>query len=196
MEAELICIVEGHGDFLSVPILVRRIAFEIDTSLSVRCRCWRIPKGALIKSGGLEREVETAARRYPDARGLLVLLDSDRDCPATTGPELLGRSLATRPHLPTTVILAKREYEAWFIAAIHSVSQHRDFLSPLSPPPEPEEIVGAKEWLTKRMRPGIAYSETRHQPAFTSMMDFAQAKTSQAFRKLLRDMPRVLSLSA
>ena len=92
MEIELICIVEGQGDEISVPMLIRRVAFGIDSSMSVRCRTWRRPKGAIVKPQGLEKDINTSTRRYPSARGILVLLDADRDCPATLGPELLQRA--------------------------------------------------------------------------------------------------------
>jgi hypothetical protein len=69
MQKEIVCIVEGQGDEVSVPILVRRIGVLIAQSLAIRCYPWRRSKGALIKPQGLEKDIEVAARRYPGASG-------------------------------------------------------------------------------------------------------------------------------
>lgn len=188
---ELICIVEGHGDEIAVPLLVRRIAFVLDPSAMIRCRPWRNSKGALLKPEGLERNIVIAARRYPEARGILVVIDADRDCPALVGPELLKRAVRARSDLRIGVVLAKCEYEAWFIAAIQSLGVHPDLRLNPKPVDSPEEIVGAKEWLATHMRSG-KYVETRHQPAFTNIMDLNAAQRTRSFCKLVSEIGRVL----
>ena len=132
--------------------LVRRIGVLISTIVGDSLLSVEEVKGALIKPQGLEKDIEVAARRYPGASGILVLIDADRDCPAILGPELLRRASSARPDLRIGVVVAKCEYEAWFIAAFRSVSAHADVHLKSAPTRSPEEILGAKQWLAKHMR--------------------------------------------
>ncbi len=87
------CVVEGHGEVQAVPTLLRRLAASIDSRVSVEIlRPIRIPRGSLIhKPGELERAVQLAALKARPRGGVIVLLDSDDDCPAELGPALLAR---------------------------------------------------------------------------------------------------------
>jgi hypothetical protein len=49
-------------------------------------------------------------------------------------------------------VLANKEFEAWFLAGASSLAGHHGFPADLAPPPEPESIRGAKEWLTKQRK--------------------------------------------
>ncbi len=69
------------------------------------------------KANEVERAVEFAARRMEPPRAILILIDADDDCPAQVGPELLHRATVARSDVPLGVVLAKREFEAWFLAA-------------------------------------------------------------------------------
>lgn len=122
MEIQIGCIVEGHGEVEAVPILVRRLVGHADPVLSVRLpQPIRIPKSKLIKAGELEKAVELAARKVAPGGAVLILVDSDDQCPARLGPELLSRAQKVRSDVPLTVVLAKREFEAWFLAAAESL---------------------------------------------------------------------------
>jgi hypothetical protein len=106
------CIVEGHGEVEAVPILVRRIAERVDPTLYIQARRpLRITRSQLVRAGELERAVELAARQVGRHGGILVLIDSDDDCPAQLGPQLLDRARKARNDLPIGVVLAKREFE-------------------------------------------------------------------------------------
>jgi hypothetical protein len=77
---ELTCIVEGHGECEAVPVLVRRIAAQLDLALRMRIPPpLRVPKSRLLKPGELERTVELAARKVGRPGVILILLDSDED---------------------------------------------------------------------------------------------------------------------
>ena len=54
-----------------------------------------------------------------------MLLDSDSDCPAELGPTIHGWAVEAEGGVPCGVVLAHREYEAWFLAAIESLRGHR-----------------------------------------------------------------------
>src|SRR3954449_7868093 len=106
----LACIVEGDGDVEAVPMAIRKIAQEIDPRLSLKIHYpIRVPRTKLVKPGELERYIELAARRAGTGGAIFVVLDSDDDCPANLGPELLARARKARSDLPIRVVLAKRE---------------------------------------------------------------------------------------
>jgi hypothetical protein len=190
------CIVEGHGEVSSVPILVRRIAAGLDQAVTVNVPPpLRVSADKLRRSGELERYVELAARRIGAGGGILVLLDADdeEDCPARIGPELLARSVAQRSDVRISVVLAKREYEAWFLAAASSVSGKRGLSSELHGPDDPEEVRGAKEWLRRRMTLGATYAPTQDQPALTAVFDLSAARAaSPSFDRCHREVTRLL----
>jgi len=109
-------IVEGHGECEAVPILVRRIAQALDPSLVLSVHpVLRVPGSRLAKQGEIERTVELAARKNAGRGAIFVLLDCDDACPAQVAPELLRRARRARSDMPISVVLAKREYEAWLL---------------------------------------------------------------------------------
>ena len=185
---DLACIVEGHGETQALPIVLRRIAQTLNPSLSLRIHPpLRIPRAKLVKPGELERAVEFAARRAGLRGAILVLLDSDDECPKDLAPQLLARARSVRSDLPISVVLAKREFEAWFLAAAESLRGQRGLATDLTGPVEPEEVRGAKEWLTARMSGGRHYVETLDQSALAATFDLALARRADSFNKLFRD---------
>lgn len=184
---ELACIVEGDGEIEAVPVAIRKIAQEILPELALRIHPLRVPRTRLVKPGELERSVELAARRVGRGGAILVVLDSDDDCPATLGPELLARARRVRSDLPIRVVLAKREFEAWFLASAISLRGLRGLAGDLEPPLDPESIRGAKEWLTARMTTGHSYTETLDQAALAASLDLHQARAAPSFDKFFRD---------
>src|SRR5262245_29256782 len=161
MEFRLACIVEGHGETEAVPVLVRRLAELVAPGVTIRISPpLRIPRSKLVQQGELERAVELAARQAGPDGGVLLLLDSDDDCPAELGPALLARMRAVRADLRSSVVLACREFESWFVAAAESLRGRRGLAADLASPAEPEAIRGAKEWLSARMAGDGRYVET------------------------------------
>ncbi|MBI3300799.1 MAG: DUF4276 family protein [Deltaproteobacteria bacterium] len=152
----------------------------------------RTPKTKLLRPGELERAVELAARRVGSRGAVFVVLDSDDDCPAQRGPELLKRAILTRSDLPLTVVLAKREFEAWFLAAAKSLRGQRGLSKDLEPPPDPEAVYNTKGWLSHRMESGRAYRETLDQPALAACFDLDMARRAGSFDKCYRDIVRLL----
>ncbi len=193
MAKRIVCIVEGQGDVEAIPIVVRRIAERIDPEIVVQVPTpMRIPKSRLVKPTELERAVEFAARQIAGAGAVLVVVDSDDDCPAVNGPTLLGRAGGVRIGLPVAVVLANREFESWFIAAAGSLAGCAGLASDIQAPANPESIRGAKEWLTARMISTRAYSPTLDQPAMAAAFDLASALGANSFEKLHREIERLL----
>lgn len=186
-------IVEGHGEVRAVPLLLRRIAFEICGRAEIHVLPpHRIPRNRIVSEAGsddLTRAVELAVRkiRNEDSDGaVMLLLDADDDCPAELGPALLAR--IARPDVKMSVVLAKREYEAWFLAAARSIVQHTGVDLDVAIP-NAEAIRGAKEHFERHlMAPGANYRETVDQPRFTTWLDLTEARAAPSFDKLCRDL--------
>ena len=192
MTVQISCIVEGHGEMEAVPILIRRIAENLYPELEIRTPPpIRVSRDKVVKAGELERRVEFAARRIRGQGAIFILLDSDDDCPARLGPALLGRALQARSDLPIAVVLAKHEFESWFIAAINSLRGQRGLKENIQPPEKPEAVRGAKGWISRQME-NHSYRETLDQPKLTARFDFDQARRTDSFDKCYRDTVRLL----
>lgn len=193
MPFRIVCVVEGHGEVFSVPILLRRIAQVVRPRLRLDIPSpLRQPKQRLLKEGELERAIELAASKAAPKGAVLVLLDADDECPKELAPQLLKRVRAAAPHVPSAVVIANREYEAWFIAAAESLRGREDFPPGLAAPDDPEAIRGAKEWLRDRRTPA-RYAPTIDQPALSKIFDIQLArKRSPSFDKFYREVKRCL----
>ncbi|WP_077003369.1 DUF4276 family protein [Variovorax sp. KK3] len=183
-------IVEGQGEAAALPVLLRRVC-EWQTphaTLHVPAPIRVYKDRFLNKEDEFRRHLLLAAAKCGDDGLILVLLDADDDCPAARGPEILQRAQAIVPHRHVSVVLANREYEAWFIAAAASLHGHRNFTFDASQGSREAEIPrNAKGWMARRMG-GVGYNETTDQPAFTARMNLEMAfENSRSFRKLCKD---------
>jgi Domain of unknown function (DUF4276) len=187
------CIVEGHGEVEALPILIRRIGATVDAGIVLDVKKpIRVGRSKLVKQGEIERSVELAAARTSGRGGILILVDADDDCPAKLGPDLLRRARSARSDVPLAVVLAKREFEAWFVAAATSLAGRRGLATDLAPPPDAEAKRDAKGWLTEHRTDGNAYSETTDQAALAAVFDLEQARRADSFDKCIRDMTRLI----
>ena len=192
MPVKIGCIVEGQGDVEAVPVLIRRVAADLYPELPIITHPIRVNRNQIVKVDNLEETIDAASRKVGRQGGIFIILDSDDDCPAKLGPELLQRALKVQSNLPIAVVLAKCEFEAWFLAAAESLSGQRGLKNNLQPPNNPEEIRGAKEWLTHQMESDRKYRETLDQPALTARFDFEQARQASSFDKCYRDIVHLL----
>ena len=144
-------IVEGHADVDALPVPLRRIAAELGRADVVVRRPMRIPRSKLPRtatdSAGaaeLARAVRLASTRLEGTGCVLLVLDSDNDCPATFGPLWLAMRKRKRLGLSAgmAVVLAHHEYEAWFLGALTSLRGHRGVRSDAAQPPRP----GGRQW--------------------------------------------------
>jgi len=176
-------------------LLLRRVAAELDPSLYLDIPPpVRVPRSRLLKKPDeLQRAIELAARKAGAAGCVFVLVDADDDCPAELGPRLQRQALGVRGDVPIAVVLAKHEHEAWFVAAASSLRGHRGLEEELEPPPDPEAIRGAKEWLSDRMKAGRTYSPTIDQAGLTGSMDLSEARRTDSFDKCYREIVRLIA---
>jgi len=150
-----------------------------------------------VLPGELERAVELAGRGLRSFGVVLILVDSDDDCPKELAPALLERARqVARDRWRVSVILAKSEFETWFIAAAESIAGHAGLPAGLRPPADPESIRDAKGWLQKAMPPGRRYSETIDQLSLARTMDLSAARRAPSFDKMCREVERLLSEAA
>jgi hypothetical protein len=187
--------VEGDGEVAALPILIGRLALRVDPGLYVH-----VPRPVLVKRnrvgsrfGDLERAVELAVRQVRPPAAILVLLDADEDDPTILGRDILQRVQAYRRDVPSAVVLARREFEAWFLAAAESLRGHRGLPNNLTPPAEPEAVADAKGWLRSHMPKNRKYTETADQPALTDCFDIDLARSrSPSFDTCYREIERLL----
>lgn len=149
----------------------------------------RVARSKLVKEEEIRRSVELMARKVGERQPILVVLDADDDCPAELGPRILRWAVATRGDRAIAVVVAKREFESWFVQAARSLRGMRGMPAELTPPADPEAVRDAKGWLRKSMG---TYSPTTDQPALAALFDLEEARASSSFDKLVRDLARLL----
>jgi hypothetical protein len=182
-------IVEGDGEVSALPILLRRLSTErtptvpVDALQPIRVRRDRF----LNKDEEFRRQLLLAAAKCGEDGWILIVLDADDDCPANLGREILDRAKTIAPHRRISIVLANREFEAWFIAAAQSLNGLRGFAIDSSEFVDAETPRNAKGWIRERLAGG-AYSEILDQPAFAARFDLQQAfDNSRSFRKLCKE---------
>jgi hypothetical protein len=196
-QLRIACLVEGDGEVEALPVLLRRVLREIDPLiLPVIPRPFRHPSGSIQRMGGLERAINAIAALYP-GHAIIVLIDRDDACPLELGPQLASRAKQARPDLSISVVLARREYESWFVAAAESLSGRRNLAPDLVAPENPEDIRDAKGWLSRHIcGPGRRYSPTQDQAALSDWLDLELARTrSRSFRKFCKEVASIVGLA-
>lgn len=188
-------VVEGHSEVESlVPLLWRVQAQYAPDVWADFVQPYRVGRDSLIKTGGVESAVDEVLRRNAGVGGVLVLIDADDDCPATLGPDLLRRTEAARPDVLSAVVVAKREFEAWFLAAARSLRGVHGLPGDLEPPADPEQPRDCKKWLIDRMPPGRGYHERRDQAGLAAAFDLDEARVAApSFDKFCRDVLYLLT---
>lgn len=190
-------IVEGHGDVDAVRVLLHRIASCLFGGKTLNVlQPYRIPKTRMVAPDrpDLAKAVQLGAMTIRNAGGIgsvLVLVDADDDCAVSLAQRLAAR--VARPDIATAIVVADREFEAWFLAAAESLAKHKRVRPDCRPPEDPEIIRDAKGWLAAHLlKPGLSYRETVDQVAFASLMDLRAARTARSFDKLCRTVGQLL----
>jgi hypothetical protein len=190
---QIVPIVEGDGEVDAFPVLLRRLAAWmtpeklVNIAYPIRVRRDRF----LNKQEEFSRQLLLAASKCAGNGWIIILLDADDDCPVSKAAEIFQKAQILIPHQPLSVILANREYEAWFIAAADSLNGQRGFNAGLDYADDPDAVRGAKEWMSRHLPPGRKYYEKADQPAFSQRMDLELAcRGSRSFRKLCSEWKR------
>ena len=190
-------IVEGHGELNAVGILIRRLleeahVWDVDVANPIRRS-----RGQLTQRTGFGLALKLA--RIQNGSGpILILFDGDDDCPAELAARLLQWASEEAADIPCEVVVAHREYEAWFLGAIESLRGERGVRTDAISHPSPEAPRDAKGALEERMQANASYAETIDQAALTARFSFEAAygrcrsfrKLAKAFGALLRSIGR------
>lgn len=193
-------IVEGHGEVNAIRGLLRRIWTELlDGEYVEVIRPIRRPRTKLIRPQELKRAVRLAVLKLgeptvpTDRATVLILLDADKDAPCLLGPKLLEYAREARGDADIACVLAKVEYETWFVAAADSLRDYLEIRPDESIPSAPEEARCGKGWIARHFK-RIKYAETLDQAAMTAAMDLSLRRNrSPSFDKLCRELEKRLS---
>ena len=185
-------IVEGKGDALALPILVRRVLQAQGVADRVRVRkAARENKSTLLKPGEVERIARGALQKANDAR-VLVLVDADDGCAATLGPQLQRRLDREFDAGVCAAVVAVREYENWLIAGASAFSGNNTFRDSIRAPRNPESETDAKHWLNARRTGKYSYDPVVDQAPLTELVDVGTIRERcRSFRKLWREVERL-----
>jgi hypothetical protein len=188
---QVVSIVEGDGEVQALPILLRRLNARLTPECVANIHTpIRVHRDRFIrKPEEFTRILQLASKKCLDRGWILILLDADDDCPVEMAEELLQRARAVIPHRTVSVVLANREFEAWFLAAARSLHGCRGFhwIGDRDSLDGSETVRNAKGRMAERMG-GAGYHETTDQPKFAHAFDLDLAHAnSRSFRKLCAD---------
>lgn len=200
----LVPIVEGQTEERCIEKLLQRIWSQLlnaPSRLQV-LRPSRAKRDALLNPDHscLADKIEEARvklvdrlRRDSSAHGLLLLLlDSEKNCPAQIAPRLLERSRAIVSDIAITCVLAKRMLENWIVAGASSLSGVNDLPALLPPRDQFEDRSGAN-WLDTQLRGKNSSRKykTADAEAFVAAMDLLECRANApSFDKLCRELER------
>jgi hypothetical protein len=192
MSRAIATIVEGHAEVESFPVLLRRIFAQLGVSDIQVTRPFRVKRNRVVKAGELERVINQTIRDRVGVGGIMLLIDSDDDCPTDLAPELLVRAKKAT-EMPVSVVLAVREIECWFLGSKESLRGVNGVTETAAAPPNPENIRGAKEHLTQNMTRGRRYLSVDDQVSFAERSDLNLARERcPSFDKCFRDVERLI----
>jgi hypothetical protein len=124
---------------------------------------------------------------------VLILFDGEDDCPRELAARVREWARAAAGGTPCDVVIAFREYETWFLAAVESLRGRYGIRPDAVAPPNPESRRDAKGALEEFMPADRAYSETGDQPSMSAVFDMALAhRRNRSFRKLVKAVGDVL----
>jgi hypothetical protein len=169
-------IVEGDGDMLAVPELIRRVAAERGVHNLKVIRAHK--RGDLPKVLG--RFDDYLAAALLEECPILWVMDYDcAECTDRAGHirELRKRATKAARETPIEFVFMVQEFETLFLADADTTrGVFSDIPSALAFPADPERVRDAKGWLSKARPKGFAYKPTQHQQKLTALVDLARLR--------------------
>lgn len=186
-------IVEGHGEVTALPVLLRR--------LLAKAECYHVDVGSPIRRSQSQfrnkEAVQAAvslAKLQPHCAAIVLLFDGEDDCPKNLAETVRAWAKEAAMDTPCDVVIAYREYETWFLAALESLSGQYGIRVDAAAPSNPESRRDAKGWLEDFMPRHRAYSETSDQAAMSAVFDMGLAhQRNRSFRKLVKALGDILT---
>lgn len=188
-------IVEGDGDVVAAPILLRKILSEDLGRYDVGVLKPRPTNG----KGTMKKRIENFvkyAQLTPDCHAILILFDADTECALTQVAELTQRCGVLGSAIPIAIVCAVSEYESWFLASLDSLKfEGRTII------PDDATFLGScegvqdpKGWINEQLPAGRRYKETKDQASLTSCVDISQASAnSRSFARLSHAVAELVS---
>jgi hypothetical protein len=185
-------IVEGQGEEKAFPILLRRLLSELGCYVSVSGSPFRSRRTQIVREADFKTAVQIASLK-PGVSAILVLFDADDDCASTHVPNMLAWAREAVPQVPCGVVMARREYEAWFLAAIESLRGQHGISHDAVYQNSPEQVRDAKGAVGGFMPRNASYAPTADQPSLSARFDLGAAyRRASSFRKLVKELCRIL----
>lgn len=179
-------IVEGHGEVEAAPVLLRRLLAEARCQHIEVGRPIRRTQSQLRSKEGIQAGVRLALLQ-PECAAVVILFDGEDDCPKELATQVRAWAREAAGLKPCDVVVAYREYETWFLAALESLRGQYGIAKDAATPVNPESKRDAKGALEAFMPADRAYSETGHQPAMSAAFDLGLAhRRNRSFRKLVK----------
>jgi len=176
---KIISIVEGEGEVSALPALLhlispeQKIIFQEPWNLKGRFSLSR--GGSLTRQDDLDRLLEATRTQHRFGRcdGVLILQDSDKECPVDLAYTISARAEKLGLPFPVATVYAVNEYESWFLASLKSLVGQCNIPEKTSFPSHQQiqDVRGAKEWLSEHMTGNNHYVPTRDQLLLTRMLD-------------------------
>ncbi len=194
---KIYAVVEGNGEadpptmdkkaLPAVTVLIAKLLQDRQCwqLFPAKARPWRMRScGDFFAEGKLEQAIR-AHKEFPDCGAVLVLFDLDDGCPKEVAPAVADRIRAMeRLPFTVTVVCAKREYEAWFLASLESIHPGRTYAG------DPEGLRAAKGWLERE----FGYREVRDQARYTEALNTPLAEPrSRSFRRLRHAIDEIIA---
>lgn len=104
-------VVEGDGDVIAVPALLRRLVPGVNVARPVK-----IKRSGVLNAEQLYKYASIAAANIKDNGCVLVVFDADDDCPVELARKVESLLADRMAHVRSAVALPVREFEAWIIA--------------------------------------------------------------------------------
>ncbi|MFA6134051.1 MAG: DUF4276 family protein [Phycisphaerae bacterium] len=187
-------IVEGYGEVEAAPVLLRRLleeaqCFNIDIGSPIRRT-----QSQLRSKQGIQVAVQLAMLQ-PQCNAVIILFDGEDVCPATLAGQVLEWATeVVAGRIACNVVIAYREYETWFLAAVESLRGKYGIRNDAVAPAQPESCRDAKGALEGFMPHNRVYSETGDQPGMSALFDMGLAyKRNRSFRKMVKVVGDVLT---
>lgn len=191
----LLPIVEGDGDKIAVPLLLRRMLEERHEIFDCKILKPHMRGELPLVRRNFENWFKVAIKENAAILWVLDFDCDDCDCVKTESESLKERAQAIRADWPIEVAFMVKEFETLFLCdAASSRIALKSIPASTAFPDDAETVRGAKEWLSNAMPKGIAYKPTTHQAKVSAALnlDFL-AEHSPSFAHLDRALQRLVT---
>lgn len=212
----LVLFVEGEGDRIAVPVLVKRLLTDLEgwSDLFLDPHPFVVGNAAqLTRDGGKDwlRLLQSAQKR-PKLGAVLLVQDGDlvrirgeEFCPVRFARRLgaQARTVGAGTTFSVATVFARQEYESWVLPCVDCLAgvplpDGRPGIRAGVTAPEgdlEEAPRDAKRWLDSQMDGG--YKETRDQEPLTQLMihhlDVIRSRSLRSFRRLENALTQILA---